>query len=91
MNFTANFMRPIASSVSIDDDMITVNLKDGRIVSAPLAWYPRLLNADSGDRLKFKLVGGGVGIHWSVLNEDLSIDGILAGIPALNSGNKIVA
>ncbi len=72
------------SQVSFTDDMLVVDLSDGRIVSVPLVWYPSLLHADVPTRNSFRLIGKGLGIHWPDLDEDLSLQGILMGIPAKN-------
>lgn len=68
--------------VRIDDDLITVDLIDGRTISAPLAWYPVLLHATPEQRSHWRIAGGGFGIHWPDLNEDLSTQGLLRGAPA---------
>ncbi|WAC60155.1 DUF2442 domain-containing protein [Brevundimonas sp. SL130] len=70
------------SDVRIDDDYLTVELMDGRIISAPLAWYPRLLNASPDQRARWERAGGGYGLHWPDLDEDLSTEGLLRGAPA---------
>lgn len=70
------------SDVRIDDDYLTVELMDGRIISAPLAWYPRLLNATPDQRARWERAGGGYGLHWPDLDEDLSTEGLLRGAPA---------
>jgi len=67
--------------VWFDSDNIWLLLSDGRQVSAPLAFYPRLLNATAKQRKDFSLIGQGVGIHWPALDEDLSVEGILLGRP----------
>ena len=72
--------------VKISDDLLTVGLKDGRIVSVPLAWYPKLLSASPAIRNNFRYIGDGVGIHWQDLDEDISLHGILAGI---SSGKQV--
>jgi hypothetical protein len=64
-----------------DDDLI-VDLVDGRSISAPLAWYPRLLKATLAERSNWKIAGGGFGIHWPDVDEDLSTEGLLRGAPA---------
>ena len=69
-----------AVKVWFDDDNIWVRLEDGRQVSAPLAFYPKLLYANGKQRKSFSLIGRGVGIHWPQLNEDLSTAGILLGV-----------
>jgi hypothetical protein len=68
--------------VRIDDDRITVDLMDGRTIAVPLAWYPRLLNASSAQRKHWEITGGGYGIHWPQIDEDLSTEGLLRGAPA---------
>jgi hypothetical protein len=72
----------LAQSVSVTDDALVVELFDGRSVTVPLAWYPRLLHGTSGERSDFRLIGRGEGIHWPALDEDISVAGILAGHPS---------
>lgn len=69
-------------SVSIDADRLTVELMDGRAISAPLAWYPRLAGATDEQRNGWQIAGGGYGLHWPALDEDLSTEGLLRGAPA---------
>ena len=64
------------------DEAICVDLSDGRTISAPLDWYPRLLDASAEARASWELAGGGRGIHWPQIDEDLSVDGLLRGAPA---------
>ena len=71
-----------ALSVKVSSTELTVSLKDGRTVSAPLAWFPRLLNATPEQRANFELIGDGEGIHWPDADEDLSVAGILRGVRA---------
>jgi hypothetical protein len=68
-----------AVKVWFDSDNVWLLLEDGRQVSAPLAFYPRLLNATVKQRKDFSLIGHGIGIHWPALDEDLSVEGILIG------------
>lgn len=68
-----------AVKVWFDDDNIWLGLEDGRQVSAPLAFYPRLLNATKEQRENDEFIGPGIGIHWEDLNEDLSVEGIVLG------------
>jgi hypothetical protein len=68
-----------AQSVAFSDDSMTVHLDDGRSLSIPLAWYPRLLHGTKAERAKYELIGDGEGIHWPDLDEDLSVEGLLAG------------
>jgi hypothetical protein len=59
-----------------------VDLSDGRTISAPLAWYPRLLHSTSAERKKWRFIGNGQGIHWEQIDEDISVEGLLAGRPS---------
>src|SRR5438132_235110 len=68
-----------AETVAFTDDSMTVHLDDGRALSVPLAWYPRLLNGSKLEREKLELIGDGEGIHWPDLDEDISVEGLLAG------------
>lgn len=68
--------------VTFNDDALSVFLRDGRVISVPLVWYPRLLNAQPKQRSNWKVAGGGFGIHWPDLDEDLSTEGLLRGAPA---------
>lgn len=68
--------------VSSTDDILVVELEDGRTISAPLAWYPRLLHASQKDRDYWEVAGAGFGIHWPSIDEDLSVEGLLRGAPA---------
>jgi hypothetical protein len=74
-----------ATSVQVSGDALVVDLVDGRTVSAPLAWYPRLLHGTPAEREDYQLIGEGLGIHWPQLDEDISVDGILAGRRSLES------
>ncbi|MDH4084983.1 MAG: DUF2442 domain-containing protein [Nitrospira sp.] len=73
---------PVAESVTVTEDTLTVELSDGRSLSVPLAWFPRLVHATPAERNNWRLIGRGHGIHWSKLNEDISIEGLLAGKPS---------
>jgi hypothetical protein len=68
--------------VYFTEETITVDLMDGRVISVPLTWYPRLLNATSEQQEKWEVCGGGYGIHWEEIDEDLSTEGMLRGAPA---------
>lgn len=70
---------PLAQSVEITEDTLRVDLSDGRTISAPLAWYPRLLHATPEERREWRLIAGGRGIHWQAVDEDISVQGLLAG------------
>ena len=68
--------------VRFDDDTMSVDLADGRTITVPLVWYPRLLDATQAQRANWQPCGGGFGIHWPDIDEDLSTQGLLAGAPA---------
>ena len=68
--------------VRLTDDTLIVDLADGRTISVPLVWFPRLLHATSAQRANWQLSSGGFGIHWPDVDEDLSTDGLLRGAPA---------
>ena len=77
--------RPVATEVSFTDDMICLVLADGREVKTPLEFYPRLAHATPEQLNNFRLLGGGTGIHWEELDEDLSVDSIVSGRRAYNA------
>jgi hypothetical protein len=68
--------------VRCTDDALIVDLMDGRTISVPLAWYPRLANATAEERADWRISAGGFGIHWPAIDEDLSTEGLLRGAPA---------
>ena len=68
-----------ATTVHLTDDTLVVDLADGRSLSAPLAWYPRLLQGSSVERSNYRLIGSGEGIHWPDLDEDIGVEGLLLG------------
>lgn len=68
--------------VSVTDELITFRLMDGRVVSVPLAWSWRLSEATPDQRNNFEIIGDGQGVHWPDIDEDLSVDGMLHGVPA---------
>ncbi len=83
MSFSANDVAlSAAESVATTADTLTVELSDGRAISVPLAWYPRLLHASQSERDAWRLVGKGEGVHWPGLDEDVSVEGLLAGRPS---------
>jgi hypothetical protein len=69
-------------NMSSNDDVLGVELEDRRTISVPLTWYPRLLHAPQKDRDDWQVTGGGFGIHWPSIDEDLSVDGLLRDAPA---------
>src|SRR5438105_12914681 len=75
----------LATQVEVSEDTLSVELADGRTIAAPLAWYPRLAHASAEERGSWRLLGGGRGIHWPALDEDISIANLLAGQPSAES------
>ncbi|MBI4580085.1 MAG: DUF2442 domain-containing protein [Planctomycetes bacterium] len=71
-----------AERVEVSDDTLSVDLSDGRTISVPLVWFPRLLHANARERANWRLIGRGQGIHWEDLDEDVSVEGLLAGRPS---------
>jgi len=72
-------LRPLARTVIVSDDELTVHLADGRAITVPLVWFPRLLHATVAARSNWELLGDGEGIHWPEADEDLSVEGLLGG------------
>ena len=80
MSTSANeLIRPCATNVNVTEDTIYVELNDGRSISAPLSWYPRLEHATPEERNNWELIGSGFGIHWPQIDEDISVEGLIAG------------
>lgn len=77
--------------VHFSEDSIIVDLIDGRTISAPLAWYPRLLHATPEQRNNWRIAGAGYGIHWPEIDEDLSSQGLLRGAPAPKASQPVAA
>jgi hypothetical protein len=73
---------PLALSLTVTPDTLSVDLSDGRSISVPVAWYPRLQHATAAERKKWRLIGKGQGIHWPDIDEDISVEGLLAGRPS---------
>ena len=78
-----------AIDVRVTQDELTVELEDGRTLAVPLVWYPRLLHASKEERSRWRLIGRGVGIHWPSVDEDISIEGLLAGRPSNESQESL--
>lgn len=72
----------LAQKVTVTEDTLAVELSDGRSISAPLAWYPRLVHGTQKERTSWRLIGGGAGIHWPTLDEDISVENLLSGQPS---------
>ena len=73
---------PSIQEVTVTEDTLTVELADGRTISAPVAWYPRLQHASAAGREKFTAIGDGHGIHWPDLDEDISAENLVCGEPS---------
>jgi hypothetical protein len=76
------------ADVSFTEDALSVSLRDGRKISVPLTWYPKLLHATPEQRNNWKVAGAGYGIHWPDIDEDLSTEGLLCGAPAPREKTK---
>lgn len=82
MNILATVPDERVADVRCDAERLIVDLADGRTIAVPLAWYPRLLEATPEQRARWEVAGGGFGIHWPEIDEDLSVAGLLRGTPA---------
>ena len=82
MNISAKVTDERVLDVRFDEHSLIVDLMDGRTISVPLAWYPRLASASVEQRARWEKCGGGYGIHWPDVDEDLSTEGLLRGAPA---------
>ena len=80
-----------AKNVRVTDRALIVELRDGRVVSVPLAWYPRLAEGSPVERRQWELLGPGIGIHWPDLDEDISVEGLLQGLPSGESPASLKA
>jgi len=77
--FGAELREAAAQSVSVSEDALLVNLADGRTITVPVAWFPRLAHGTPAERANWRLIGSGEGIHWLDLDEDISVESLLAG------------
>ena len=73
---------PEAMTIEVTEDTLTAQLRDGRTISVPLAWYPRLTHATAEERSNWELIGTGEGIHWPDLDVDISVEMLLSGVPS---------
>ena len=85
MSSSAPSTDPRAKEVRCSGDDLTVVLADGRSISVPLAWFPRLLHATAAQRSNFEFLGEGHGIHWPDIDEDISVEGLLRGVQSPES------
>ena len=85
MNFLA------AKNLRFDDSSMWVDLSDGRTIGVPLAWFPHLLHASAEQRAKFVISGGGTGLHWDEIDEDISVEGLLRGVGDLTAKPEVAA
>src|SRR5712692_4685106 len=76
---TSDLQNVRAVDVKVTEDELSVDLEDGRTLVVPLAWYPRLVHGSKRERMRWRLIGRGLGIHWPDLDEDISVEGLLAG------------
>ena len=81
---------PKAMAITCSDDELRVSLTDGRTLSVPLAWFPRLAHASSAERTHYELLGDGEGIHWPQVDEDISVAGLLTGQPSVEAKRALV-
>ena len=79
----------VAVSVRVDEDALVVELSDGRTILAPLSWYPRLVHATRAERDDVRLTGGGRGIQWPQIDEDISVASILGGRPSMERPDSL--
>jgi hypothetical protein len=86
---TIDITQTFINSVTVTDEALTVDLSDGRTISLPLAWYPRLLAGTPAERQQWRFIGRGQGIHWPALDEDISVANILAGQPSSESQRSL--
>jgi hypothetical protein len=84
-----NTDNPITARVYVTEDTLTVDLEDGRTLAVPIEWFPRLVHATPDERGNWRLIGRGEGIHWPALDEDISVAGLLAGIPSRESQQSL--
>jgi hypothetical protein len=78
-----------AKTVKVTADALIVGLKDGRTVSVPIRWYPRLAQGTPSERRRWQLIGPGIGIHWPALDEDVSVEALLAGLASNESAASL--
>ena len=80
---------PFATDVKVTTEALVVDLQDGRVVSVPLVWYPRLAEGTPRERRRWELIGPGIGIHWPDLDEDISVEALLQGHSSNESASSL--
>ena len=90
MNSLILRVEPKAMAVVCSDDELRVSLTDGRTLSVPIAWFPRLAHASHPERAEYEILGDGEGIHWPLVDEDISVAGLLAGQPSIEAKSTFV-
>jgi hypothetical protein len=83
-------VQPKAMAIVCSDDELRVSLTDGRTLSVPIAWFPRLAHASPAERAEYELLGDGEGIHWPQVDEDISVAGLLVGQPSVEAQNALI-
>ncbi len=86
---TTSTAEATATNLAITEDTLSVELSDGRSIAVPLSWFPRLLHGTAEERGRWRLIGQGRGIHWPDLDEDISVEGLLAGRPSGESQTSL--
>ena len=89
MNSEPSTWTVFAQDVKVTEDTLVVDLTDGRTISAPILWYPRLAYANAEERNNWELAGSGIGIHWPDLDEDISVENLLFGRPSGESQQSL--
>jgi hypothetical protein len=80
---------PSVTSIAVSEDTLVVDLSDGRTISVPIAWYPRLATGTADERKNWRLIGSGEGIHWPDIDEDISVEGLIAGRPSQETQSSL--
>lgn len=83
-------VEPRAMSIACSDDELRVSLTDGRTLTVPIAWFPRLAHASTSERADYEILGDGEGVHWPKVDEDISVAGLLAGQPSIEAKSAFV-
>lgn len=83
-------VEPKAMAIACSDDELHVSLTDGRTLSVPIAWFPRLAHASISERAEYEILGDGEGVHWPKVDEDISVAGLLAGQPSVEAKSALV-